>query len=230
VGVVAAVLQLFPTGDAQGKMIAENQGVTLAAMEGLFTTQEGAPIAILGQPDVEKRRLDNPLEIPNMLSFLTYRRWAANVKGLNAFPQEQWPDRIEMLYYSYHIMVGLGTIFIAVMVLAAILFWCKRLFESRWMLWTLMLCVPLPYIANTAGWITAELGRQPWLIYGLMRTAHGASPRVGAGNAWFTLIGFMGMYTVLGILWLFLVWREIEIGPEPGNESSGETDVAVAAD
>ena len=230
VGVVAAVLQLFPTGDAQGKMIAENQGVTLAAMEGLFTTQEGAPIAILGQPDVEKRRLDNPLEIPNMLSFLTYRKWAANVKGLDAFPQEQWPDRIEMLYYSYHIMVGLGTIFIAVMVLAAILFWCKRLFESRWMLWTLMLCVPLPYIANTAGWITAELGRQPWLIYGLMRTSHGVSPRVGAGNAWFTLIGFMGMYTVLGILWLFLVWREIEIGPEPSDKSRGQTDVAVAAD
>jgi len=230
VGVVAAVLQLFPTGDAQGKMIAENQGVTLAAMEGLFTTQEGAPIAILGQPDVEKRRLDNPLEIPNMLSFLTYRKWAANVKGLDAFPQEQWPDRIEMLYYSYHIMVGLGTIFIAVMVLAAILYWRKRLFASRWMLWTLMLCVPLPYIANTAGWITAELGRQPWLIYGLMRTAHGASPRVGAGNAWFTLIGFMGMYTVLGILWLFLVWREIEIGPEPSDKSRGQTDVAVAAD
>jgi cytochrome d ubiquinol oxidase subunit I len=230
VGVVAAVLQLFPTGDAQGKMIAENQGVTLAAMEGLFTTQEGAPIAILGQPDVEKGRLDNPLEVPNMMSFLTYRKWAANVKGLDAFPQEQWPDRIEMLYYSYHIMVGLGTIFIAVMVLAAILYWRKKLFESRWMLWTLMLCAPLPYIANTAGWITAELGRQPWLIYGLMRTAHGASPRVGAGNAWFTLIGFMGMYTVLGILWLFLVWREIEIGPEPSDKSRGETDVAVAAD
>jgi len=230
VGVVAAVLQLFPTGDAQGKMIAENQAVTLAAMEGLFTTQEGAPLAILGQPDVEKRRLDNPLEIPSMLSFLTYRKWAANVKGLDAFPQDQWPDRVEMLYYSYHIMVGLGTIFIALMVLAAILYWRKRLFESRWMLWTLMLCVPLPYIANTAGWITAELGRQPWLIYGLMRTAHGASPRVGAGNAWFTLIGFMGMYTVLGILWLFLVWREIEIGPEPGSKLRGETDIAPAAD
>ena len=230
VGVVAAVLQLFPTGDQQGKMIAKDQAVTLAAMEGLFTTQEGAPLAILGQPDVEKKKLDNPLEIPNMLSFLTYRKWAANVKGLDAFPQEQWPDRIEMLYYSYHIMVGLGTIFIAVMVLAAILYWRNNLFESRWMLWTLMLCVPLPYIANTAGWITAELGRQPWLIYGLMRTAYGASPRVGAGNAWFTLIGFMGMYTVLGILWLFLMWREIEIGPEPGDKLRGEADIALAVD
>ena len=230
VGVAAAILQLSPTGDLQGNMIAQYQQPTLAAMEGLFETKEGAPLAILGQPDVEKRRLDNPLEIPSMLSFLTYRQWAANVKGLDAFPQEQWPDRIEMLYYSYHIMVGLGTIFIAVMVLAAILYWRNRLFESRWMLWTLMLCVPMPYIANTAGWFTAELGRQPWLIYGLMRTAQGASPRVGAGNAWFTLIGFMGMYTVLGILWLFLVWREIEIGPGPRDKLRGQTDIAPVAD
>jgi len=90
----------------------------------------------------------------------------------------------------------------------------------------LMLSVPLPYIANTAGWMTAELGRQPWLIYGLMRTAHGISPKVGAGNAWFTLIGFMGLYTVLAILWLFLVYREIELGPDPGANLDTETAVA----
>ena len=82
------------------------------------------------------------------------------------------------------------------------------------MLWLLMLSVPLPYIANTAGWITAEIGPQPWLIYGLMRTTQGSSPRVNAGNVWFTLIGFMGLYSVLAILWLFLTWREIELGPE----------------
>ncbi len=90
--------------------------------------------------------------------------------------------------------------------------------------------VPLPYIANTAGWMTAELGRQPWLIYGLMRTANGISPRVAAGNAWFTLIGFMGMYTVLAILWLFLIYREIELGPDPGNRPTGEDAVVLAAD
>jgi cytochrome d ubiquinol oxidase subunit I len=83
------------------------------------------------------------------------------------------------------------------------------------MLWVLMLCLPFPYIANTAGWVTAEVGRQPWLIYGLMRTPAGVSPQVSAGNAWFTIIGFMGMYTVLAILFLFLVYREIEHGPEP---------------
>lgn len=152
-----------------------------------------------------------------MLSFLTYQKWSAQVRGLDSFPEDQWPDRIALLYYSYHVMVGLGTIFIAVMALAAIQLWRGVLYRSRWMLWLLMMAIPLPYIANTAGWMTAELGRQPWLIYGMMRTMHGASPRVGAGNAWFTLIGFMGMYTVLAILFLFLVWREIEIGPEPGK-------------
>lgn len=215
VGVIAACLQLFPTGDMQGQQIAQNQPVTLAAMEGLFEAQQGAPLAILGQPDVEKRRLDNPLELPHMLSFLTYRQWTAKVKGLDSFPQDLWPDRIPLLYYSYHVMVGLGTIFIAVMAVATFLLWREKLYHSRGTLWLLMICMPLPYIANTAGWITAEVGRQPWLIYGLMRTAHGASPRVSAGNVWFTLIGFMGMYTLLAILFLFLMWREIEIGPVP---------------
>ena len=230
VGTVAAILQLFPSGDMQGKLVANNQPPTLAAMEGLFESQEGAPLAILGQPDVDKRRLDNPLEVPNMLSFLTYRQWRANIKGLSDFPQTEWPDQIPLLYYSYHVMVGLGTIFIAVMALAALLQWRGKLYDSRWMLWILMVCVPLPYIANTAGWMTAELGRQPWLIYGLMRTASGISPRVAAGNAWFTLIGFMGLYTVLGILWLFLIYREIELGPEPRGHLQKDDAAALAAD
>jgi len=115
--------------------------------------------------------------------------------------------------------------------LAAILLWRKKLFDSRWMLWLLMLSAPLPYIANTAGWMTAELGRQPWLIHGIMRTAHGASPRVDAGSAWFTLLGFMGMYTVLAILWLFLIHREIEHGLEPYLGDAAATSPApVTAD
>ena len=228
-GVIAAVLQLVPTGDAQGRMIAENQPATLAAMEGLFRSQEGAPLAILGQPDVENQRLDNPLTLPRTLSFLTYRRWSAHVQGLDAFSEKEWPDRIPLLYYSYHVMVGLGTIFIAILGIAAWKLWRGTLFASRAMLWILMLSVPLPYIANTAGWMTAELGRQPWVIYGLMRTAAGASPRVAAGNAWFTLLGFMGLYTLLAILFLFLVHREIERGPEP-ETSVGRKMTSAAAD
>lgn len=230
VGVIAAVLQLAPTGDMQGKLISQHQPATLAAMEGLFETREGAPLAILGQPNVAKRKLENPLEVPNMLSFLTYKKWNANVRGLNAFPEDQWPDNIELLYFSYHIMVGLGTIFIAVMALSAFLLWRKKLYGSRWMLWILMLSVPLPYIANTAGWMTAELGRQPWLIHGVMRTIHGASPRVGAGSAWFSLLGFMGLYVVLSMLWLFLVYREIEHGPSHDTELTTGATAPVAGD
>ena len=94
------------------------------------------------------------------------------------------------------------------------LLYTGRLYVTRSWLWVLMLLFPFPYIANTAGWITAEVGRQPWLIYGLLRTAHGVSPQISSGNAWFTLLGFMGLYTVLGILFLFLVYRTIEHGPE----------------
>lgn len=214
VGAIASIVQLYPTGDGQGSMIARDQPATLAAMEGLFHGQRGAPLAILGQPDVVNQRLDNPLVIPRGLSFLTYRAWTAEVKGLDQFPRDQWPDQIELVYFSYHVMVGLGTIFIAIFVIAAFLLWRGALFRSRHVLWVIMLALPFPFIANTAGWITAEVGRQPWLIYGLMRTSVGASPLVSAGNAWFTLIGFMGLYTVLGILYLFLLYREIERGPE----------------
>jgi cytochrome d ubiquinol oxidase subunit I len=220
VGLCATIFQIAPTGDAQGRMLAEHQPVTLAAMEGLFTTQQGAPIAIVGQPDVQNRRLDNPLEVPHVLSFLTYRRWMSEVKGLDAFPAENWPDNVPLLYYSYHIMVGLGTIFVAIMLLAAWMLRRGTLYTSRGMLWALMLSLPFPYIANTAGWMTAEFGRQPWLIYGLMRTQAGVSPQVSSGNVWFTLIGFMGMYTVLSILFLFMVYRVIEKGPHEAVASA----------
>lgn len=212
-GLIFSVLQLFPTGDRQGKMVATHQPVTLAAMEALFTGQPGAPLVLIGQPDMDKHTIDNPVIIPGMLSFLTYRRWEAHVPGLDAFPEQIWPYNVPLLYYSYHIMVGLGTIFIAIMVIAGFLLWRGRLFEARWMQWILLLSLPFPYIANTAGWMTAELGRQPWLVYGLLRTEDGYSKTVSAGNGLFTLLGFMGMYTVLGLLFVFLVWREIEHGP-----------------
>jgi cytochrome d ubiquinol oxidase subunit I len=210
---IASVLVAFPTGDMQGKNVATYQPVTLAAMEGLFETKEGAELIIIGQPDMEKLEIDNPLHIPRLLSFLTYNRWGAEVKGLDAFPRENWPDNIPLLYYSYHIMVGLGTMFIAVTALAAVLLLKKKLFRSRWMLWILMLAFPFPYIANTTGWMTAELGRQPWLIYNVLRTADGISESVSAGNSLFTLLGFMGMYALLGLLFLFMVLREMNHGP-----------------
>ena len=222
-GLLSSIWMLFPSGDMQGRMIAENQPVTLAAMEGLFETQQGAPIVLIGQPDMEKQRLDNAIHIPNMLSFITYRRWEAEVRGLNEFPKDQHPDNVPLLYYSFHIMVGLGTLFIALMAISSLWLWRDRLFTSNWLLWLLMLSFPLPFIANTAGWMVAEIGRQPWLVYALFRTEHGASPMVSSGNVLFTLLGFFGMYTVLTLLFIFLILRRIDHGAdELGFETQAE--------
>ena len=229
VGVIACAVQIFPTGDVHGKYMAANQPVTVAAMEGLFRSEAGAPLVLLGQPDVERQRIDNPLLANKVLSFLIYGTTTARVRGLSAFPQTDWPTSIPLLFYCYHIMAGLGTLFVAVMAVAAFLLWRGTLFESRWMLWILLLCLPLPYIANTAGWLTAELGRQPWLVYGWLRTTTGFSPTVSAGNGLFTLLGFMGLYALLAILFLFLVRREIDHGPaaEAGADISSGTPVTA---
>ena len=213
-GCAASLWMLFPSGDLQGRMIAKHQPVTLAAMEGLFDTTKGAPLVLIGQPDMEKKRLDNAIHIPNALSFITYQRWDAEVKGVNEFPEDQHPDNIPLLYYSFHIMVGLGTIFIAIMVFSVFRLWRGKLYETNWLLWIIMLLFPFPFIANTVGWMVAELGRQPWLVYGLMRTEHGGSPMVSSGNILFTLLGFFGMYTVLSLLFIFLMLRRIEHGAD----------------
>ena len=213
IGLAACTTQLFPTGDQHGKLVAEHQPITLAAMEAKFETGSQAELAIIGQPNVEERRLENPIVVPALLSFLSYGSFGATVKGLDDFPRDQWPDNIELLYFSYHVMVGLGTILFAIMFGAGLLLFKDRLMRSRAALWVLMLAFPFPYIATTAGWMTAELGRQPWLVYGLMRTSQGTSPRVSAGSVAFSTLGFMGLYVVLGVLFLFLMGRAIARGP-----------------
>ncbi len=214
-GLVSTVLVAFPTGDHQAKLVAEYQPVSLAAMEGRFESGPRASIHLIGQPNVAQRRLDNPVSVPLVLSFLAFGSFHAEVQGLSDFPQDVWPTNIELLYYSFHVMVGLGTLFILLMALATALDWLGRLATTRWLTWALFLAFPFPYIANTAGWMTAELGRQPWLIYGLFRTAQGASPTVHAGSTAFTLIGFAGLYFVLGLIFVFLFGREVWHGP-PG--------------
>ena len=217
-GVLASLWMLFPSGHFSSEQVAEHQPAALAAMEGQFETERPAGIVFIGQPDVENRRVDNPIVLPRALSLLIYQNWNAEVKGLEAFPEKNWPDNIPLLYYSYHVMVGLGTIFIAIMVVAAFLLWRRRLYGARWMLWILMLAIPFPFIANTAGWFTAELGRQPWLAYGLFRTSEGVSPLVSSGSVLFTLIGFAGMYLIMGLLYIVLMVREVDHGPEAESE------------
>jgi len=211
---VASVLVAFPTGDQQAKMVGRHQPVTLAAMEGRFVGGPVAGVAVVGQPNIAARRLENSIEVPGALSFLAYGTFQSYVHGLEEYPEDAWPDNIELLYYSFHVMITLGTIFILLMAYAGFQNWRGQLESSTMLLWVLMLAFPFPYIANTLGWMTAELGRQPWLVYGLFHTRDGYSKVVSNGDTIFTLIGFAGLYFVLGLLFLFLVGREIAHGPD----------------
>src|SRR3954469_13969980 len=235
VGVVGAlifcVLQIFPTGDRQAKNVFEHQPAAFAAMEGLFPTEEGAPLVIIGNPNTEKRRLESTIELPHFLSFMTSRNWTSQVQGLNDIPTNRWPDSVPLVYYAYHIMVGLGTILLLIAGLAVLLLWRGRLYTSRPMLWTLMLAFPFTMIANIAGWATAETARQPWLVFGLQRTAAGASPAeaVPAGTGIFTLLGFAGLCLLVGLRYVLLITRIVAQGPEDQEMPTTSTAAAQGA-
>jgi cytochrome bd ubiquinol oxidase subunit I len=225
IGVVGALifctLQIFPTGDEHARMVARHQPAAFAAMEGMYETQQGAPLVIIGFPNTEERRLETGIELPRFLSFLTSRRWDATIRGLNDIPEDRWPDSVPLVYYAYHVMVGLGTILLVIAAVAAVLLSRGRLFRSRPVLWVLMLAFPLTFVANIAGWAVAETGRQPWVVHGLMRTEDGASPAssVSAGEGIFTLLGFLGLYVLLGLLYTVLVLRIVARGPSEPDES-----------
>jgi len=228
VGFLSCAAQIFPTGDLHGKYMAKHQPAAIAGMEGLFHSEKGAPLVVMGQPDFEAEKIDNPLAVNKVLSFLIYGTTAAEVEGLDQIPRDQWPSTLPLLFYSYHIIAGLGTYFVALMALAAWLLWRGKLYESRWILWPILLSFPLPYIANTAGWMCAEIGRQPWLVYGLIRTSEGYSKHIGAGTSLFTLLGFLGMYSLLSILWIVLLYNFIQEGPQaPDHHASGQSVTAA---
>ena len=235
VGVVGAlifcVVQIFPTGDRSAHQVARMQPAAFAAMEGMFRTENGAPLVIIGNPDTVRRRLDSSIAMPHVLSFLTSHHWNERLKGLDEIAPAQWPDSVALVYYAYHVMVGLGTLLALIAAVAALMLWRGRLFRSRAMLWTLMLAFPFTYIANIAGWVTAETGRQPWLVYGLLRTSQGASPSdsVPAGTGIFTLLGFCGLYLLVAVLYLVAILRIVNRGPEDDEPPTTSTAAAAAA-
>ena len=214
-GLVSSLLVAFPTGDWNAKNVAKYQPAAFAAMEGIFETEHaGAEIVLVGQPNMVEKKLDNKIAVPNVLSFLTYQDWNKQVLGMDKFPEEELPTNVPGLYYSYHIMVGLGTIFIGVMGLAFLFLWRDKLYNFKPLLWSIMFLAPFAYIANLTGWYVAELGRQPYLVYGLLKTTEGVSPTVSSGNTLFTLLGFVGLYFLLGVLFLILVGKTIHEGPK----------------
>ena len=235
VGVVGALifttLQIFPTGDQHARQVARYQPSGFAAAEGLFQTEKGAPLVIIGNPDTEQRKLESTIEMPRALSFLTSRRWDTTIRGLDTIPTDRWPSSVPLVYYAYHIMVGLGTILLLVAAVGVLLLWRGRLFTSRPMLWALMLAWPFTYIANIAGWTVAETARQPWVVFNVMRTSAGASPAssVPAGTGLFTLLGFTGLYLLIGLLYIVLVLRLVSRGPEESEVSPRVAEPSLVA-
>ncbi len=213
-GLIAAILLVFPSGHEHGKQVAHTQPEKFAAIQGLYTTQTGAPIAIFAVPFDNPPTLKAPIEIPGLLSWLAFGDVNAKVKGINEFPREEIPS-LFLTFVSYHNMVLLGMYFIFLMSIASYLLYRKKLFDSKKILKILVWSIPLPLIATQLGWIAAEIGRQPWIVYKLMKTKDAVSITVGSGELLFSIILFFIIYLMLGSIFLFLLIRKIKQGPEP---------------
>lgn len=213
-GLVASLLALFPTGHEHAKQVAHTQPEKFAAIQGLYKTQEGAPLAIFAIPGTKPPKLHFPIEIPGLLSWLAFGDFNAEIKGINEFPQDEIPP-LFLTFVSYHNMVLLGMYFIFISALSVYLLWKKKLFENNRLLKILIWSTPLPLIASQLGWITAEVGRQPWIVYKLMKTKDAVSITVGAGELLFSIIMFVLIYILLLSIFLSLLFRWVKKGPEP---------------
>jgi len=198
-------------GHAHAIQVIDTQPVKAAAMEGHFNTGRGAPLYILGYVD-EKNEKTYGIYVPKLLSFLYKFDFNSEIKGLNAAPKENWPP-VNLVFQSYHIMVGLGMMFIALGLLGAWLLWTGKLYTAGWYLFWLPFLIPLPHLAHETGWISAEVGRQPWIIQGLMKTANAASVVVSAGEIVFSLVMFFLIYLLLFVMFILLFVKIVKQGP-----------------
>jgi cytochrome d ubiquinol oxidase subunit I len=201
-------------GHYNGGKVAVTQPTKLAAMESLWETQKNAPIYLLAIPDPDNER--NAVEIgpiPGLLSLLAFHSPSAEVKGLKAWPKEERPP-ILLVFTAFKIMVGLGFLF----ALLTIIGWFlrNRLTEAPWFLKIMLYAIPLPYVAIQAGWAVTEVGRQPWIVYGLMKTSQAASP-VAASQVGVTLAAFIVVYGIIALFYLYLLRRTVLNGPEPAK-------------
>ncbi len=213
-GLIASIAAPI-SGDFHGRIVAEYQPTKLAAMEGLYRTPTaGAPLHVFGIVDEAAREVKAGLSIPGGLSFLVHRNFTQPVPGLDQFPESDWPP-VAMTFYSFHLMVGLGLFFILITAIGLWFHWRDTLVEKRWLLWIFVFAVLGPYAANQLGWVTAEVGRQPWTVYGLLRTGDSFSTNLVNGEVLTSLAGFGLIYLLLFLVWVFVLNDKIQHGPEP---------------
>ena len=202
------------SGDLQGKKVAVTQPAKLAAMEAHFTTTDGpTPLYLFGIPDERGERMKHGVAVPGLLSFMVHGNFRDPVDGLDKIPRENWPP-VAITFHAFHLMVILGILFICLTLLALVLLWRGTLFETRWLLRIFVFAAPLPYVANQAGWVTAEVGRQPWVVYGLLRTSEGLSKAVVANQVFGSIIMFILIYALLFAVWIFVLDSKIRQGPD----------------
>jgi cytochrome bd ubiquinol oxidase subunit I len=207
---VASLVQ----GDLQAKKVAVTQPAKLAAMEAHFLTgSNGSPLYLFGIPDEAGQQVEHGLAVPGMLSFLVHGNFRQPVAGLDQFPPKDRPP-VAATFYAFHLMVGLGFLFIALTLVASYFRWRGTLFEKRWLLKIFVAAIPLPYLANQLGWVTAEVGRQPWVVYGLLRTQDGLSKAVTAQQALGSILMFGVIYGLLFAVWLYVLNDKIRHGPD----------------
>lgn len=213
---VAALSQLF-SGHRSANLVAEHQPAKLAAFEGHYDSLAVADMYLFGFVN-EKTETVHGLAIPKMLTFLIHEDLTTPVPGLRSFAENNRPARVNFVFQTYHLMISIGMALIGLTVLAAFLLWRGRLFRQRWLLWLFVPAVLLPQIANQVGWYSAEVGRQPWVVYGILRTSDGLSKSVTADQLWFSLLLFSWVYVLLFVLFIYLLNKKIMHGPETHEE------------
>ncbi len=224
-------------GHLQGQHVVQTQPMKMAAAEALWDTESPASFSLFTIGDAQNMKDIVAIKIPYVLSFLSYNNFTGPVQGIKELQAQyvhqygpgNYVPPVVVTYWSFRLMMGMG-IFMALLSLGGLfLMWRKRLQQSRWFLWTLVAAIALPYIANTCGWILAEIGRQPWLVFGVLKTAAGVSPSVSAGMVLFTLITFIIVYGLLAIVDGFLLFKHAKLGilPAEQNVESQEEQLVV---
>lgn len=212
-GLVTSILAVFPTGHEHGQQVARTQPAKFAAQEGLLDTRDRAPMLLFGLLKDHPPEMIFSIEIPGMLSWMTHGEVDSTIKGFNDFPEDERPPLL-LTFASFHTMVGLGVYFVFIMLLSAVMLYRKTLWDSPWLLKILVWSLPLPWVANQVGWIAAEVGRQPWIVYGLLKTKDAYSVTVSAGEVLFSIIMFGLIYLLLGALYIYLLIRSVKRGPK----------------
>ncbi len=213
--IVFAIMSLvqFASGHIHAVQVTNLQPEKMATFEALWETQKGAPMSIIGIPVESEKKTYFEIKIPKLLSLLAYFDPDAEVKGRDAFPEDELPP-VLLPYFSYHIMIGLGSLFALISFIALILLLRKKLFQSRWFLYVIVFAIPLPIIANEFGWIAAEVGRQPWAVYRVLRTVDAVSTVVPASHVLLSLIIFSLIYLLLIVLFIMILLKIIKKGPQ----------------